>query len=164
LTHEVQSVEKIIDFLSRTIRQLLTIFLLALSLIIFCNVLFRYVFSLPLHWTEEISTLLFVWVVFLGAADLQRQGKHIAIDTLYIRCSPAVKKRMEIFGQILTLCVLVLLVISSVKATWLQSRSVTMLLGMPVSVFGAVVLISSVLMFFYTLLSTIKKIGNLSKE
>jgi TRAP-type C4-dicarboxylate transport system permease small subunit len=149
---------RIINFIDQITRKLLVFFFLALALGIFSNVLFRYVFSLPLLWTEEICTLLLVWIVFLGAADLQKKERHITIDTLYIRCSPRVRKTMEIAGQVLTMCILALLILSSVKAVKLQSRSTTMLLGMPVSVFGTAVLVSSVLMFLYTVLSLKKKL------
>lgn len=149
---------KIFDLIDHGTRVLSIIFLLVLVIGVFGNVLFRYVFSLPIRWTEEICTLLLVWIVFLGAASLQKMEGHITIDIIYLRCSSKVRKAMEIFGRIFTIGILAFLILSSIKAVVLQSRSMTMLLGMPVSFFGAAVLVGSVLMFLYTILSLKNKL------
>lgn len=39
----------------------------------------RYVLSLPLVWSEEVARLLFISMVFLGAALLARRREHLAV-------------------------------------------------------------------------------------
>ncbi len=48
------------------------------------GVLFRYGFRRPLIWTEDVSTLCFLWAVFLGAAATAKHRTYIAVDALVV--------------------------------------------------------------------------------
>jgi len=50
------------------------------SLLLFVNVVMRYVFLLPIYWAEELSRYLMVWMIFIGASQVTLQGGHIAVD------------------------------------------------------------------------------------
>jgi len=50
--------------------------------IVTVNVVFRYFFSLSFNWAEEIATIAFSWVVFVGAAACYKRKMHIGIDVL----------------------------------------------------------------------------------
>lgn len=40
----------------------------------------RYVVDNPLSWVEQVSNMIFIWVVFIGSAVLYRQNLHIGVD------------------------------------------------------------------------------------
>jgi TRAP-type transport system small permease protein len=44
------------------------------------GVLSRYVIETPATWVEEVSSIAFTFVVFVGAAEVQRRGKHVSVD------------------------------------------------------------------------------------
>jgi len=44
---------------------------------------FRYLLDSPLIWSEELAKLLLVWMVFLGAAAVAFDGKHLDVDVLF---------------------------------------------------------------------------------
>jgi TRAP-type C4-dicarboxylate transport system permease small subunit len=44
------------------------------------GVLSRYVTEAPATWVEEISSIAFAWVVFMGAAEVHRRAKHVSVD------------------------------------------------------------------------------------
>ncbi len=44
------------------------------------QVVYRYGFSMPLNWIEELARLLLVWAVCLGAAAATKNGAHLRID------------------------------------------------------------------------------------
>jgi len=48
----------------------------------FANVIGRYVFSHSIIFSEEVSRILFVWVVFLGAAIIIKDNGHVSVDLL----------------------------------------------------------------------------------
>jgi TRAP-type C4-dicarboxylate transport system permease small subunit len=58
-----------------------------MSCVVFTGVLFRYFLNLPLTWTEELASLLFAWITFVGAFTGFRTRSHIAIDTV-MNCVP----------------------------------------------------------------------------
>ncbi len=49
-------------------------------LIMFAQVVLRYVFRSPFTWAEETATYIFVWIVFLGGGPVFVRGAHIAVD------------------------------------------------------------------------------------
>lgn len=83
--------EKLASFLSGFI-------LFVLVLITIGSVIMRYFFNAPWHWTEEISGLLMVWIVFIGMAAAERQETNLTIsfitDSLPIRVSALVNLLM----------------------------------------------------------------------
>jgi TRAP-type transport system small permease protein len=46
------------------------------------GVLSRYVTESPATWVEEVSSIAFAWTVFVGAAEVQRRGRHVSVDLL----------------------------------------------------------------------------------
>jgi len=76
--------------------------------LVFVSVLFRYVLNRPLAWTEELASLLFAWLTFVGAYVGFRTRSHIRIDTLTILLPPSVRRAVR---ACVDLCVLALLAI-----------------------------------------------------
>lgn len=58
-----------------------------MSIVTLIQVLFRYVFKLPLSWTEELARFLFVWVVFLGSAVSVKELGHVGVEYFVSRLS-----------------------------------------------------------------------------
>ncbi len=46
------------------------------------GVFFRYVLDNPIPWTNELATIAFVWVVFVGASAALKREMHIGIDVV----------------------------------------------------------------------------------
>lgn len=79
-----------------------------MTVLVFVSVLFRYVLNRPLAWTEELASLLFAWLTFVGAYVGFRTRSHIRIDTLGILLPPSVRRAVRAGVD---LCVLALLAI-----------------------------------------------------
>ncbi|MBB4265788.1 TRAP transporter small permease [Roseospira visakhapatnamensis] len=43
------------------------------------SVIARYVFAAPFHWAEEISGLLMIWIIMIGAVSAERDNQHLSI-------------------------------------------------------------------------------------
>lgn len=52
------------------------------SVVIFCQVIARYVFDSSFSWSEEVCRYLFIWLIYLGVSYAVKQDKHIRVDTL----------------------------------------------------------------------------------
>lgn len=61
---------------------LLALCLAAMVIAVFANVVLRYGFNSGLNASEELSRLLFVWMVFLGATLAYPVGQHMAFTSL----------------------------------------------------------------------------------
>jgi len=54
-----------------------------MTVVVFLQVLYRYVFAQSLQWSEELARYLFVWLSIFGAAlALQKKG-HFGLDLFY---------------------------------------------------------------------------------
>ena len=56
--------------------------LLSASVIIFVNVVLRYVFNTGFIWAEEFVRYEIVWLVFIGGSVAARKGIHIGVDAV----------------------------------------------------------------------------------
>ncbi len=74
------------------LRVLLIVLLAGMAVVIFANVLMRYVTGGGLVWAEEVARYAMVWLTFLGAGPVLRIGGHIAIENLQDELPAAVAR------------------------------------------------------------------------
>jgi TRAP-type C4-dicarboxylate transport system permease small subunit len=54
--------------------------MLAMAILVFANVVLRYLFGTSLPWVEELTRYMMIWVAWLAVGLAMREGAHIAID------------------------------------------------------------------------------------
>lgn len=69
-------------------RVTLGVLLLAATVLVFVNVVLRYVFNYAISWGEEVTKYLLLWLVFLGSGVVAREGGHISMEVLLTLLSP----------------------------------------------------------------------------
>jgi TRAP-type transport system small permease protein len=77
---------------------LLLVMMVVLCLDVFLGVFSRYVLHSTFTWYDEIARLLFVWIVFLGAAVGVRRSGHFRLQLFIERFSPAWRRVADVFG------------------------------------------------------------------
>lgn len=70
-------IHRICDRVNRFVELLLFVLLLAMTVAVFLQVLFRYALDAPLFWTEELARYLMIWIVYLGASVGLKRGAHV---------------------------------------------------------------------------------------
>ena len=85
-----------LDIINRNIDRFekysITIAFAIATLLLFSNVVLRYVFDTGLTWVLETVQYLFAWVVLIGAAHGVKMGIHLGIDILINRLSIQLRK------------------------------------------------------------------------
>ena len=71
-----------------------------MAVLVFGNVVLRYAFNSGIAMSEELSRLLFVWLIFLGAILASVQHAHIGFDSLVQRLPLAVRKALVQRGHV----------------------------------------------------------------
>ena len=76
-----------------------------MALAVFVNIVLRYGFGSGLPASEELSRLLFVWMVFIGATAAYPAGEHMAFTSLVgmLKNRPALFMAVTIFIRLLVL-------------------------------------------------------------
>ena len=73
------------------------------------NVIMRYFFNSPIHWSEEIVTSLFVWTVFIGSSYAYRKHSHLGVDIVVNMLPKKVKGVVRAVMAVVELLVLTML-------------------------------------------------------
>ena len=77
--------------------------LAVMALAVFVNVVLRYGFGMGLAASEELSRLLFVWMVFIGASAAYPRGEHMAFTSLLDRLGQRALKAVTVLIRLLVL-------------------------------------------------------------
>ena len=84
-------------------------------LLVNLNIIMRYFFSMPIRWSEEVVTSLFVWTVFIGSAYAYRKHQHLGVDILINHLPRRVRRVVDGVMAIIELLVLVMLTVISAQ-------------------------------------------------
>lgn len=68
------------------------------TLLLFANVVARYLFDTGFTWVLEAVQYMFAWVVLIGSAYGFKTGVHLGIDILVEKFSPANQKRLALLS------------------------------------------------------------------
>lgn len=102
--------------LFRCIELLLAALLAAMVLMVFGNVVLRYVFNSGITVSEELSRVFFVWLTFVGAIVAMREGGHLGMTNVVERLQRRGRLVSAALSQMLIVACCVILVVG----TWRQ--------------------------------------------
>ena len=84
------------------LEEYMVITLLTLMVIlIFSQVVMRYVFQNSLAWSEELSRYLFVWLVWIGASYAAKESRHLKIEAFINLFSGKTKQKIRFLALII---------------------------------------------------------------
>ncbi len=97
-----QYVKKIFHIMDKIMESMSALILGGMTILIFCQVLARYIFKTPLAWSEEGARFLFIWMTFIAGYVGARKGQHIGVELLQNMLPKSIKKGMQILSDLLT--------------------------------------------------------------
>jgi TRAP-type C4-dicarboxylate transport system permease small subunit len=109
---------KLVEGYFHLLKMLIAACLALMVVLVFGNVVLRYVFNQGITLSEELSRWLFVCLTFLGAIVAVREHGLLGVDTLVKRLPPAGKKVCLVASQLLMLGATGLLL----RGSWVQTR------------------------------------------
>jgi TRAP-type C4-dicarboxylate transport system permease small subunit len=78
------------------------------------QIIFRYLLNFPIGWTNELSVVLWIWLVLWGAAFVIREEEEIRFDLIYASVGPRARRVMFLIAA----SVLIILYAISFPATF----------------------------------------------
>ncbi len=106
-----------IDLYMTLLKALTGLLLAGMVVLVFGNVVMRYVFDSGISVSDELARWFFVWMVFSGAVVGVREHRHLGLDTVVRMLSPAGRKACFLLSHGLMLFASALLV----KGSWTQT-------------------------------------------
>lgn len=101
---------------------------------VFINVVMRFGFNSGFVVTEEISRILLVWLVFLGAIVVLARGQHIMMTMAVERLPTAAAKCIAVIGAALMIFCDVLLLVGAWKQLQFSLTDYLPVSGLPLAV------------------------------
>lgn len=136
----------------------------AMSIIIFIQVIARYVFGNSLTWSEELARYLFIWLVYFSVSFTARREKHIRIDAAINLYPKPFRPVLEIISEIIVLAFSVFIAVTGVtvfkKIAW--SGQMSPAIGLPMQFVYAAPMVGMALTAIRQLQCIFRKIKALS--
>ena len=128
------------------------------------QVLFRFVLSSPLGFSEEMSRLLFAWLIFLGAARAVYVSQNFVVDVAYKMLPGSVQKATDLLTLLVSLIFLGLLSYTALRTFTTGSGQILPILGIPKSTQTVALPVSTCLMLLHILCGPLRKRHGISTE
>ena len=124
-----------------------TVIVVALALMVvmvFGNVVLRYVFNSGITASEELSRFCFLWLIFVGSVLAMKERAHLGVDTLISRLPRSGKILFVLVSNALMLWVCYLFFIGSLNQTIVGWGTLKPATGIPMAFHYATGLVMSV--------------------
>ena len=140
--------KKIVAVYDKAEEVFLVITIVVSFVVLFINVILRYVFNASIYGADEIARICFIWMSWLGISIGQKYNEHVKIDVLPSSLHGTAHKVCVILADIVTMAILASLVYYGTIVTLkFVGGAVTPMWRLPKAWLFVVVPFSSLMMF-----------------
>ena len=139
-------VNKIFKGIDLALKTIIAIIVASFIVIVFVQVVARFVFQHSLTWTEELARILFTQMIFYAAPLAVLEKRHIAVDILQQFMSVKTKRYLYVVINALSFVFFIFLLISGVVLLKTSPNQMSPAMGIPSHTLYTSIIISSVLM------------------
>lgn len=157
-------VDKIYEFLyklekilSRIIIGITGIILLAITVIIFIQVIYRKVLQNSLAWSEELTKYLMVWMTFLATGYILGRGAHSNMDMLVTKLPKSLQLIINKISGVLLMFFSYVVLKYGYELTLLGTRQKSSALLIPMNYVYLSIPVGGAIMLFYSFLILIER-------
>jgi len=141
----------------RKINYHLIIFLFSIQvLVVFSQVIWRFVFNDPFPWSEELARYLQVWIILLTSTVCIQKSKHLAIDYLTYRLSFKLQRLFKLISMLGITSYILVVIVFGIQFIILVGAQKTPALQVPIGLVYFAFPIAGIHMFFESLIIMIK--------
>ncbi len=145
----MQALQHVIDGFFRLLELLIVVFMVAMVVMVFGNVVLRYGFNSGIDISDEMARYCFVWLTYVGAMVAMREGGHLGVDSLVKRLPLGGKKTALFVSEALMLLVNGLFILGTWKMHELQVSNVSPVVGLSmIWIYGVGYVVGAVMAIF----------------
>src|SRR5258708_20681343 len=134
--------------------------LLALEIgVVFAGVVSRYAFRNPLTWSDELASILFLWLAMLGAVIALRRGEHMRLTAIASRAPPRLRALLETVAALVVLVFLLLVIVPAHRYVEDEWAILTPALELHNSLRAAAIEVGAALMMVIALARLVERAG-----
>lgn len=136
------------------VRWLIIVLMVVMTITVSMQILFRYVFNVPLGWSEEAARFAFVWVSFFGAAALLRTREHINVAVFTDRFPPRLRAACLLGANLCGLACVAFFLVGGIDLTRNEWRQLAPAMEIPMGWVYLAIPISAALMGVWGVIQT----------
>ncbi|QDM22235.1 TRAP transporter large permease subunit [Tardiphaga sp. vice154] len=140
------------SILARLVEVPAALLVVAEIIILFAGVVARYVVHRPLVWSDELASILFLWLAMLGSAVAFRRGEHMRMTALVAMAGPRIWAFLDVVATISALAFLLMIVAPSYEYAYEESYITTPALQIANSFRAAALPVGITIMALFALL------------
>ena len=137
--------------------------LVAITILLFLQTVLRYLFAMPLGWSEEAARFGLIWLTFLGAAVCSKRHVHSRFAVLAERAPRSLRRAMAVLAEGVTLGFAILMVWKGLEIVQRTQYERWIILDVPVSYSYLAVPVSGGLILIYSL-KAVRRMPALGRE
>ncbi len=141
------------DMVHLVTKTALVIILSVMALVVFLQVIFRYVLNLPLFWTEEFARYCLVWASLLGAAVAMKRGQHLAVTFCMDRLPPGARQVFSVVARLSVILILAVILLGGTQLVLVTRTQISPALRVPMSLPYLAVPVGAAIMLFHAVVS-----------
>ena len=105
----------------------------AMFIVLFLQVVSRYVFNAAFSWSEELAIILFVWSIYLGATAAIRRRQHLRLEIVLDKLKPPMRLVFDLIANVVfaAFCVITMFGIVPLVQRLVNSGVSTAVLSIP---------------------------------
>ena len=128
--------------------------------ILFAGVVSRYGMHQPLIWSDELASILFLWLAMLGSVVAFRRAEHMRMTAVVASAGPAMRAYLDVFATCAALAFLLLIVWPAYDYAYEESFITTPALQIPNTWRAAALPVGTCLMALFAVLRLVRA-GNI---
>lgn len=140
--------EKLLAGLDWILDKVTLAILILLNLVVGLQVFSRYVLNHSLFWSEELARYMFIWLVFLSAAMVLRQDRHIQVSAFVDILPASMKRAIIVLGDLLMLGFVLVVFVESIRLASMVWTVLTAAMEIPWSLVYLGILLGMGVMLF----------------
>lgn len=144
--------KRLIELYMIALKSIMAILLAGMVVLVFGNVVLRYLFDSGITVSDELSRWFFVWMVFLGGIVGIKEHKHLGIDSFVRSLSAGGKKALFLVSHVLMIGCSAMLLQGSWKQTLINLHVAAPATGLSTGFFystGIVFSVSAIIILGY---------------
>jgi tripartite ATP-independent transporter DctM subunit len=143
-------------FMGRLIEIPAALLVVAEIVTLFAGVVARYVVQQPLIWSDELASILFLWLAMLGSVVAFRRAEHMRMTAVVASATPAVRAYLDVVATCAALAFLLFIVGPSYQYAYEESFITTPALQIANSWRAAALPVGICLMMLFAVLRLVR--------
>ena len=154
----------ILNRINRFVEYTVSALLGIMVVVIFLQIIFRFIISSPLPWSEELARYIFVWISFLGASIGVKRQRHIGIEVVTNLLPARFKKIIALVAHLSALGLFMIMIRWSYYLLNIVSGQLSPAMRISMLIPQSAIFISGILMLFYETYNFIVAFKSLQEE